>query len=1388
MKDRERSDVFSLRRRLRRAGLYAALVVCTALGAASQRFADDDDTGPRLPQRQTLTGDWRMSGAGVAPTLLRIEADGARLTVRTRGEDARLMELRVQPGASWAERTIEGRGWLVPVDPRTGRDAADAVAVPVKGELLPRGPTISLQWQARAWRMRDGAFELTDRPVPFRVQLHRVAVVTDLQPRRIRGHDGGRFTLRLTGSGLGHAGPAFLKAYDFGFRYLETNDTDADSALVVTSVRSIDASTLHISGDIRASRGEVVGPHRLELFGGRLAAADDLAVEVVPSNTRILAATAVQRMGTTGLPADAPRTAREAGAITADTPPTVFPTLRDQRVEFERDLLAHRPQRGLGEPAPTEPGVTSTHVLYVVGRGLGPDRIENQRGPDVLVPDQLFASDDPAVRYEFVHHQPPDADRPGGTLGPHLDRGRDRIVGMFETGQRQNLDGMEAMLVLAHIRPGAVPGVKSFRYNGAAGSWLLTQGVTGADLQIRRELDHLPDVAIDPHATRRDEAVRELYLPDRFRVVVRAETEIDVPSVRVFFGLDGEPAVVGGERSVVATRVAGRPDVYRTPPIDLRGPDGDAEASGPSIVAGPETRLTAFILGAPAFRGPALDEVMVRASPPRHNVEGGLWEKTLKRVAEMRGVEMGDPLDFAGKPETTISNLILIDGQVRSVGVRYGDHAAMLLLKNEFVSMLRRKLHELNGIDLRDDWAVFDYRRGLRAPVLEGSYIARLPVSAPGERANARALEDVPRIMAWTNFLFGTDRDDISYADTFDPELLNDRTRFGGELTPQEWMIEATRQVIQQQRFGLQRALQIARDVPDNDPEALLYLVGVEFDAVEGQLLPKLMKRSREGSGRWVPHDVARSFVGAVADKARNVNAQQALADQDTDTVVLILAPATLLSGPAGAFAGVVASTVEAGDVLFNRMPRWDREDREMVMAEGAIPVLGEGRYDLAKLEQTDPFWRGLRLLGASVGVAFDAATLGQVLRTARASRAMEGVLQKVETEGLEGLGQLGRDDQLRLFAMAAEARAAEQAGDSLSELHRRALASCEDLSTEVIRQPVRWGSGSDTAAFGTGLPTEPQGMARLVPEPLIARARQGLEHLGYPADQAQRLARGLLRRHPDMPPHLVQVAGAIENPVEFPLDVLRQRANLDDSEIRDHLVDYLRRFGGMDESSAARRVRQYMGADEPIDVGSSGGIAMESIENAPDMAPVSSRAPTYIDYEGFDQAWERAMHGAEAPRPGRDHIAEYVDAQKRLTRVNARSFGRDQEWIDNKLEAIDREWDRLHELVDHVESLTGYRQLGDYEVLRFHLRKGNTQTEALAGLMFHVPRHSDVSPARVADELGLTAEQHVGAVYRWMRRYGEGGDPQAIRAWIVDYFRGAVDEATVLRVIDSPS
>lgn len=688
-------------------------------------------------------------------------------------------------------------------------------------------------------------------------------------------------------------------------------------------------------------------------------------------------------------------------------------------------------------PTPDEDrrGVPELRRLMIVGENL-----PQQHGEPLV----LVSGDESHASYS-VRALPPDGVR-NAQYGQELGQGWAMLTRQMDPQQAQWLRDKQALLLNVRVKHGVKPGAQSFTLNGAQGNWALLFGDTTGVIQWVRQ----------PYENQW-EASAELFLPETVQVQVITQADLPLASIEVALGRNAHPLQINDAHTVTATKVPRDPKdpfkgtIYRTRPLRLVQTSRAADqAAGVADVIEADSGDELFARLA--------DDGLILAEMGRARVNltpaslGPLWKEYLKRAADCAGLQVDNWSTIGSKEADEVANYILFDATVvnikgfnlgvgldvkptrQTVRVNVADHAAAMLLRDEFVGQMEQLRAELAKI---------------QGPTMLHGFAAMLePVASNKDHALGRVNVTAPN------------GHEIGAAAIFNLDWVRDYFK----LTPAQayrWREAALQQALDRYRDAIAESIRLAQEPDHCDVEALIHVTGFGFDAVAERVLPRLMTLRRADNGTalgWEPDRAARAAVKNLGILAQAVRAQQEYADVDTNIAVTV---AALVAMPIAAAETALAKGVALGVDLAGigvtagiEIPDYMQRRDDVRFARGASAVLGTDVLDEAEAREI-PAWQAVvSVAGAVAGAGLSGVDLLNVLKNTPVDRVRsigEALLPRIERGGLAALNDLDLEQKKLLLAYMADAGNVHRTAgaDALTDAQARALRTLDQLNNE---------------------------------------------------------------------------------------------------------------------------------------------------------------------------------------------------------------------------------------------------------------------------------------------------------------------------------------------------
>ena len=872
-------------------------------------------------------------------------------------------------------------------------------------------------------------------------------------------------------------------------------------------------------------------------------------------------------------------------------------------------------------PYPVSAGARSvaTRRLLVIGHHL-PDNSAQASGSETRI-----ESRDKAIAYKVLYG-------PGGGSGntyqPVIEKGWHKAFGELPLPERygfprglatpapavppspigefnQTGDNPDLILLEATLSSGVLPGPKVFRLSGIDTIWTLAFGDVHGRLQFVRSVSESET-----------EVTNKLFAPEDVFVEIkscaRAEdcrTGVELPIDELRVEVQRNQRSIGPNRLILTAKRQADRRTYRTPAIQLIPPTGrPSNLSGEAVVVGPNDELQVRLVDPTQFR--VLPEIARAIVEDRPTDRLSLWKQALVRAAVCQQETLtGSALDrVANEKVEEISNVIITErianlfsgrSTNRTVDVRRFEHAAMLLLADEFIDMMRERTREM-PVEL-DDRRV---RQVIEAIRQDPDFpLGQIEVYEPERGAVRPPIEVAPD---WSITFNSGLPQRVELNEALSPSFLARHFPTPGQ--GEQWARAVTKGAWQRYRELFAGALRRAIDARDCNVRDLVLLTGSGFEPVVARLLARLVRfESIPGeSGRWVADPVARAAVRGIRKMSEAIRAQRDYSSLDSQVVAASLFFVTLpalFTGSAIAAVIAVVADVSATALSVQQDVRDYLASRdEYDFTRGASSVVGPERLTEAELRRI-PFW-SVVLSGAGaallpLSVVSTAIQAGRAVSQARSA----ALLRRLEDFGgnVAGFKKLSVSEQTDVLSILGQAKQ-RQAGDlRLDFAQQRAVAAADKLEDDLRRvmaapagpAPVPVPRPAPPGPAPAPAPPKPSpgpsgpevGTAPLELEPYNQFVRDSLIRLGARYDTkgvASSFAYGFWPNaaHGRVDALTAVVGGAhMERvPASRVLDALK----LSPDDLANRLGDYMQAMGVRDPVHRAQLISNYMGQQTP--------------------------------------------------------------------------------------------------------------------------------------------------------------------------------------------------------------
>ncbi len=657
--------------------------------------------------------------------------------------------------------------------------------------------------------------------------------------------------------------------------------------------------------------------------------------------------------------------------------------------------------------------------------------------------DPLSHADDPYIdEYRLLQAATMDWSEPCFDEGYNAlwHRLRDRIaMTMAPNLHMQRLAGADAFVVMAKLKLGSPAGVHRFEINGVPCEWTQANATTFGDVGLVREMSDGEYLNL-----------ASAYLYDRFQVQITVPFVVDADELPFFFqakSASGTNRILIGEQGEwSARRSAEDSRVYRSEAFFIN-PSGRPHRNPSDIANVIELHDGNLLLaqipqnGIVLARTPGL--VWITSSPGRI---GDSWREAVYRAAVVAKCAPTGGLNALTREtaaELAQSGFFPFTSEFE-VEIQVGDLAAMILMRDSFIRdmrPLRTRLDSIRTSCASDPAAgealrsfLYQAARGPESPIggIKISSYAGTELAIPG----------------------------VPFAFVYDRDYLNSRFR-GVRHLEEEWKRVSVQRALDRYIEAVDSALKRAVEAEDKDVEDLVEITGTCFDTVRARLMPTLL-RLREDRSRqtlwWEPDPVAMSHMGSIPELFKEWHANHEVIEAEHEFVLVasllgFVLPEVVVARAASA----VLSYGLLAESAFHDIPKWLDERTEAEFAFGAMQVLGEGRLELARLEERSFALVALNLVGSVAGAVADTARLVQSVDLARTAARGESLLDAVEEGGVSALMVMGREDQAQVIALIGDAERSAAAEQPLTSLQKRALQVKGEMQQRIKDcDPVR--------------------------------------------------------------------------------------------------------------------------------------------------------------------------------------------------------------------------------------------------------------------------------------------------------------------------------------------
>ncbi|MFG0249693.1 MAG: hypothetical protein ACF8OB_12460, partial [Phycisphaeraceae bacterium JB051] len=684
---------------------------------------------------------------------------------------------------------------------------------------------------------------------------------------------------------------------------------------------------------------------------------------------------------------------------------------------------------------------------------------------------------------------------------PFFDKAWQSLLSKYDESVHDELLNKQAIIVTAYMDEGVIPGPQHFKLNEAPANWTLQFGDNLGTLSFVRkvtndqEYETLTDVlrpsviylqVYTKHKMPVEEIPLILGLKDALLELDKSTGELkfiptpkQAPDDEVIrpnsentadqqdtTQTDDQQVDQESEKYSLLVKKVSHPvtmssrkppktgQFYRSDPIVLIGANDPAPKDiRLHIRVNKDDTLNAMIAREGLLKiDPAVTTVKVSHIPADM---GSTWLEALIKAANCH--DDVEPVELRQKTAHkvgSISNLIVSELSIARNYVTLGDHAAMLLLREEFIKASQEQLDFLNGI--QGQAMLWTWANMIRPQMSDrNSAFHHVTVTAPnGDPLYFSAIWQTD----WISEYFG--------------------------ITPRrarEWSHRALAEGMENLKAQIRKAMSDAREIDTCELEDLLELTGYGFDAMVDRVKQRLVKIERVGDPartQWVPDLPAHAAVSSLHQLADAVQAQEEYAKLDTAFAITCAALVAIPIASGGRVVGTAISygidLADLGITLATQVPEYIEDKERVAFARNAMMVLGSDRLAEAKAREMSAMELGLSVLGAGVGgVAGRAQFLDSIRNIPIRQLRREGarLAKQVQSGGLDALKQLAPEDQAKYMAYIADikqiSRNARTGRLGLTWSQNRALSRFENLQKQAQELAAATARNTDEVASG---------------------------------------------------------------------------------------------------------------------------------------------------------------------------------------------------------------------------------------------------------------------------------------------------------------------------------
>lgn len=607
-------------------------------------------------------------------------------------------------------------------------------------------------------------------------------------------------------------------------------------------------------------------------------------------------------------------------------------------------------------------GGVDTRLLAVIGRNIDLDG------------ETYVASADPKISYRRI------------SLPENIQRAINNAA--ISLSGHTLEDGEQIVAVRATLSNGVQGGIKRISVNGSQNGWPLAFAGIGEARFLR--------VGTTPN----DTPASVFYVGETVRLGVRANDD-NFPNDNLRYSLE----------AVIVESADSEPRVRRIGPVSLRRTEDRqrgqnfavsdplllTKADAPALAASEgeqtiELRAGERLIARPIeplalITFPPIVQAEIIGSPRRSR----LWLEALNRVSACPGLG-GDATnrEFANETSKVYSNWILTEGGTRRITVTKGDHAALILIRDDLLPVMEAANN-----------ALLEYIAGGD----EGRSLAQRYWSAA--KANPRARSNAfwtgrKHVIVQEQILAGrrvSRETEVTLSETFNVDALREKVKMKNRVETQDLINFVVAKNLKDQHTDTKAAVLRARRAYDCKIDDLLAISGRAAPASFRTLMPDLMV---EENGRWRPDVQARGHVRTAHVLGQAIRDQTQYAQIDNAYKSMALALAAL---PASALGAGLATSGNTALATLGSASAW--------------AALGADAVDLAffGLQGVEEYRDGekdyLTLLGLAPFVEVDLLEEARRQRTSAAAAAV-GVIAPVLSGGvaisaLDDIGKINR-------------------------------------------------------------------------------------------------------------------------------------------------------------------------------------------------------------------------------------------------------------------------------------------------------------------------------------------------------------------------------------------